>query len=88
MIIELVGQACDGPHGAPSGLEYWFLPDAQGRRVAEVNYGLDQERFLSVIGLDGQPVWQALSEAKPAPKTRKPAVVEPSAPPLDGGGES
>jgi hypothetical protein len=64
MKIQLQGIGCDGPHGGPSGSVYYFEMDDLGRRVADVYDPRDIERFLSILGLDGRPVWAALPEPK------------------------
>jgi hypothetical protein len=48
---------------APSGAVYPFLPDEQGRRVAEVEHPDDAAWFLAQTGHAGKPLFAALETA-------------------------
>lgn len=73
MKIEYLHKVGGNVHAGPTGTVYTFAEDAQGRRVAEVEYLADQERFLELTDGRGNPLFAALDPPKPAP-TRKPAV--------------
>jgi hypothetical protein len=66
MKIEYLHQQGGYIHQGPSGTTYEFAPDADGRRIAEVTDPTDQARFLSITGLQGQPLFVSLETAEPA----------------------
>lgn len=66
MKIEYLHRAGGFTHQGPSGTSYEFQEDGEGRRVADVKDLFDQERFLSLTNLNGQPLFVAL-EAKASP---------------------
>lgn len=80
MKIEYLHKLGGNVHAGPTGTVYTFAEDDQGRRVAEVEYLADQERFLALTDGRGQPLFVALD--KPKSTNSRPAVAKP-APTLD-----
>jgi hypothetical protein len=60
-----------GPHGSPSGREYLFRLDEQGRRVAVVEDEGDRERFLSIRTDAGLAVWTLVESAEAVDKPKR-----------------
>ena len=67
MKIEYLHRAGGFTHQGPSGTNYEFQEDGEGRRVADVKDLFDQERFLSLTDQKGQPLFVSLNtQASPA----------------------
>ena len=75
MLLQIVHDGTSaGPHGGPSGREYVFRPDEQGRRVADVEDVFDADRFLSIRTDSGAAVWAAVegsTAAEDKPKRKR-----------------
>lgn len=76
MKIEYLHKGGGLTHQGPSGLDYTFAEDRLGRQIAEVTYGIDQERFLSLMDAKGQPLFICRDEPIPA-RSRKAAELPP-----------